>query len=81
MPNHGSDLAAVGTRGFTGGDEIIITGQKVWASGAAKANRMFCCAGPIRTRDSPMCFQRAKSSELLLGDGSHRERLAARIGL
>jgi alkylation response protein AidB-like acyl-CoA dehydrogenase len=40
-PNHGSDLAAVETRGVVSGDEIIITGQKVWTSNAAKANRMF----------------------------------------
>jgi alkylation response protein AidB-like acyl-CoA dehydrogenase len=40
-PNHGSDLAAVETKGVVSGDEIIITGQKVWTSGAASANRMF----------------------------------------
>ncbi|HSZ41921.1 MAG TPA: acyl-CoA dehydrogenase family protein [Trebonia sp.] len=40
-PNHGSDLAAVETRGVVEGDEIVITGQKVWTSGAAHANRMF----------------------------------------
>src|SRR6202167_1212358 len=40
-PNHGSDLAAVGTRGVAGADEIVITGQKVWTSGASRANRMF----------------------------------------
>src|SRR6202012_2562214 len=48
-PNHGSDLAAVETRGVISGDEIIITGQKVWTSGAARANRMFLlCRTDIR---------------------------------
>ena len=45
-PNHGSDLAAVQTRGVVEGDEVVITGEKVWTSGAARVNRMFL---PCRT--------------------------------
>lgn len=40
-PNHGSDLAAVETKGTVDGDEIVIEGQKVWTSGAHLANMIF----------------------------------------
>ena len=43
-PDAGSDLAGLKTRGVVDGDEVIITGQKVWTSGAQAANMMFCLA-------------------------------------
>ena len=43
-PDAGSDLAGLKTRGIVDGDEVVITGQKVWTSGAQNANMMFCLA-------------------------------------
>jgi alkylation response protein AidB-like acyl-CoA dehydrogenase len=40
-PNHGSDLAGVETSGEIDEDELVITGQKVWTSGAHRANYIF----------------------------------------
>jgi alkylation response protein AidB-like acyl-CoA dehydrogenase len=57
-PNHGSDLAAVETRGEVDGDEIVITGQKVWTSGAAYANKMFilCRTDPAAPKHSGLSY-------------------------
>ena len=60
-PNHGSDLAAVETRGVVEGDEVVITGQKVWTSGAARANRMF-----VLCRTDPDVEQHAGLSYVLI---------------
>ncbi|GII78559.1 putative acyl-CoA dehydrogenase FadE17 [Sphaerisporangium rufum] len=40
-PDAGSDLAAVTTRGVVAGDEIVITGQKIWTSRAHLADTLF----------------------------------------
>ncbi len=43
-PGSGSDLASLQTRAIRDGDDYVINGQKIWTSGAHRANRMFMLA-------------------------------------
>jgi alkylation response protein AidB-like acyl-CoA dehydrogenase len=57
-PGHGSDLAGVQTRGVVDGDEIVITGQKVWTSGASRATMMFllCRTDPAAEKHAGLSY-------------------------
>ncbi len=57
-PGHGSDLAGVETRGVVDGEEIVITGQKVWTSGAARATMMFllCRTDPVAEKHAGLSY-------------------------
>lgn len=45
----GSDLAALETRAADGGEDYIVTGRKLWTTGAHLANRMFALVRTQRT--------------------------------
>lgn len=43
-PGSGSDLASLQTRAVRDGDDFVINGQKIWTSGAHRADWIFCLA-------------------------------------
>lgn len=53
-PNAGSDLAALTTTAIKEGDHYVVNGQKVWTTGAHRADRMFLLArtDPSQKRSS-----------------------------
>jgi alkylation response protein AidB-like acyl-CoA dehydrogenase len=57
-PGAGSDLAGVQTAGVVDGEEIVITGQKLWTSGAARANMIFvlCRTDPAAPRHRGLSY-------------------------
>jgi alkylation response protein AidB-like acyl-CoA dehydrogenase len=57
-PDHGSDLASVQTRGVVDGDEIVITGQKLWTSDAHNSNMIFilCRTDPEVAKHAGLSF-------------------------
>jgi alkylation response protein AidB-like acyl-CoA dehydrogenase len=63
-PDHGSDLAAVETRGVVDGDEVVIYGQKIWTSGAQRANMIFvlCRTDPAAPRHRGLSYVLAQFS-------------------
>jgi len=53
-----SDLAGVQTRAQVDGDEVVITGNKVWTSGAARATMMFalCRSDPDAPKHAGLSY-------------------------
>ncbi len=66
-PGSGSDLASLQTRAVRDGDEYIVNGQKIWSSGAHRADWMFMLA-----RTDPEAPKRTAGSRMLLLDMGRR---------
>jgi len=60
-PGSGSDLASLMTKGEIDGDDWVINGQKIWTSGAQRADYMFCLV-----RTEPEAKKHAGISYLLI---------------
>lgn len=60
-PGAGSDLASVSTRGEDAGDAFLVTGQKIWTTGAHQAHMMFALV-----RTEPEAPRHAGLSYLLI---------------
>ena len=60
-PGSGSDLASLQTRAELDGDEWVINGQKIWTTGAQRADYMFCLC-----RTEPDASKHAGISYLLI---------------
>ncbi|HTO09347.1 MAG TPA: acyl-CoA dehydrogenase family protein [Myxococcota bacterium] len=60
-PGSGSDLASLQTKAELRGDEWVINGQKIWTSGAHRADYMFCLC-----RTEPAAQKHGGISYLLL---------------
>ncbi|MDR2984666.1 MAG: acyl-CoA dehydrogenase family protein [Nocardiopsaceae bacterium] len=57
-PNQGSDLAGVQTKAEVQGDEVVVTGNKVWTSGAHRATMMFalCRSDPDAPKHAGLSY-------------------------
>jgi alkylation response protein AidB-like acyl-CoA dehydrogenase len=60
-PDAGSDVAAIGTRAVRDGDDWVVSGQKIWTSGAATADWCYLIA-----RTDPDAPRHAGLSELVV---------------
>lgn len=57
-PNAGSDLASLQTRAMEDGDNYVITGQKIWTTGAHRSDHIFIVArtGPEDSRHKGLTY-------------------------